>query len=29
MIFLADTAIQMSNFDDFDNGQISWKPAQR
>ena len=24
MIFLADMAFYMSNFDDFDNGQISW-----
>ena len=27
MIFLADMAVEMSNFDDFDNDQISWKLA--
>ena len=29
MIYLADMAFWMSNFDDFDHGQISWKLAQR
>ena len=29
MIFLADMAFWMSNFDDFNNPQISWKLAQR
>ena len=29
MIFLADMAFWMSNFDDFDSNQISWKLAQR
>ena len=29
MICLADTAIWMSNFDDFDDDQISWKLDQR
>ena len=28
-VFLADMAFQMSNFDDFDINQISWKLAQR
>ena len=29
MIFLADMAFWMSNFDDFYNDQISWKLAQK
>ena len=29
MIILADMAFQMSDFDDFDIDQISWKLAQR
>ena len=29
MIYVADMAILMSNFDKFDNDQISWKLAQR
>ena len=29
MIYVADMAILMSNFDNFDNDQISWKFAQR
>ena len=29
MIYVADMAILMSNFDNFDNDQISWKLAQR
>ena len=29
MIYVADMAIQMSNFDDIDHGQISSKLAQR
>ena len=29
MTLLADMAFEMSDFDDFDNGQISWKLAQR
>ena len=29
MIILADMAFWMSNFDDFDDDQISWKLAQR
>ena len=28
MMILADKVFQMSNFDDFDNDQISWKLAQ-
>ena len=29
MIYVADMAILMSNFDNFDHDQISWKLAQR
>ena len=29
MIYVADMAILMSNFEDFDNDQMSWEPAQR
>ena len=29
MIILADMAFQMSDFDDFDIDQISWKPTLR
>ena len=29
MIFLADMAFWMSNYDDFDYDQISWKLTQR
>ena len=29
MTCLADMAFGVSNFDDFDNDQISWKLAQR
>ena len=29
MILLADMALEMSKFDDFDYGQIPWKLAQR
>ena len=29
MIFLADMAFEMSDFDDIGNDQIAWKLAQR